>query len=105
MDRIAFSVNGTACSVGSEVDSDKTLVDYIRRELNLTGTKVMCREAGCGACVVAVTAPDPLTGQLKTFSANSAKIWSAFRSSPGAGHGEDKARRMVSVESLLTKEI
>ncbi|XP_048477717.1 probable aldehyde oxidase gad-3 [Plutella xylostella] len=52
MDRIHFTVNGKKCSVGSEVTSDVTLLDYLREGLELRGTKYMCREGGCGACLV-----------------------------------------------------
>ncbi|CAH2982952.1 unnamed protein product [Chilo suppressalis] len=52
MDRIKFKVNGEEHSVGSEVSSDLMLVDYLRTRLELHGTKFMCREAGCGACIV-----------------------------------------------------
>ncbi|XP_013162269.1 PREDICTED: indole-3-acetaldehyde oxidase-like [Papilio xuthus] len=52
MDRIWFAVNGVRYSVGSEVDSTTTLLDYLRSSLHLFGTKYMCREAGCGACIV-----------------------------------------------------
>ncbi|CAH0625260.1 unnamed protein product [Chrysodeixis includens] len=71
MDRITFSVNGDKCSVGSEVDSDTSLNDYIRNHLNLRGTKYMCKEGGCGACVVAVTVCDP---HRRTFSVNSCLV-------------------------------
>ncbi|CAG4933320.1 unnamed protein product [Parnassius apollo] len=52
MDRITFKVNGVQCSVGCEVSSDTTLLDFIRSTLKLSGTKYMCTEAGCGACIV-----------------------------------------------------
>ncbi|XP_046968170.1 aldehyde oxidase 1-like [Vanessa cardui] len=52
MDRIKFHVNGIECSVGSEVSSTTSLLDYIRKTLELRGTKYMCMEAGCGACIV-----------------------------------------------------
>ncbi|CAG9135468.1 unnamed protein product [Plutella xylostella] len=71
MDRITFKVNGVECSVGGEVSSDVYLVDYLRQHLGLSGTKYMCREGGCGACVVAVSARDPADMQRKTFSVNS----------------------------------
>ncbi|CAH2057001.1 unnamed protein product, partial [Iphiclides podalirius] len=58
MDRIVFSVNGKQCSVGPDIDSDLSLNDYLRNYLNLRGTKYMCKEGGCGACVVAVTTVD-----------------------------------------------
>ncbi|XP_041981242.1 xanthine dehydrogenase-like [Aricia agestis] len=52
MDRVDFTVNGEQCSVGCEVDSTVTLLDYLRQNLELRGTKYMCREGGCGACIV-----------------------------------------------------
>nr|XP_049700586.1 probable aldehyde oxidase gad-3 [Helicoverpa armigera] len=71
MDRITFSVNNEKCSVGSEVDTDTTLNDYIRNHLNLRGTKFMCKEGGCGSCMVAVTVSDP---HRRTFSVNSCLV-------------------------------
>ncbi|KAI8427486.1 hypothetical protein MSG28_002019 [Choristoneura fumiferana] len=60
--------------VGSEVDSDVTVNDYLRNILNLRGTKYMCKEGGCGACIVAVTAPDPYTGGRRRMSVNSCLV-------------------------------
>ncbi|XP_061376981.1 uncharacterized protein LOC133318771, partial [Danaus plexippus] len=54
MNRIEFEVNGAKCSVGEEVSSTTTLLDYIRTTLELRGTKYMCLEGGCGACIVSV---------------------------------------------------
>ncbi|KAI5646262.1 molybdopterin-binding domain of aldehyde dehydrogenase domain-containing protein [Phthorimaea operculella] len=73
MDRIVFTVNGEKCSVGSEADSDLFLVDYIRNVLNLRGTKFMCKEGGCGACIVTVTKED-VDGHKETFSINSCLV-------------------------------
>ncbi|XP_045499904.1 abscisic-aldehyde oxidase-like [Colias croceus] len=70
MDRITFSVNGEPCSAGSEVDSDETLNDFLRKRLNLRGTKYMCKEGGCGVCIVAVTVPDA-DGKRTTLSIDS----------------------------------
>ncbi|KAM3961487.1 LOW QUALITY PROTEIN: uncharacterized protein ACR2FA_004382 [Aphomia sociella] len=53
-DRIKFKINGLEYSVGCEVSSDITLLDYIRETAELRGTKYMCREGGCGACIVSV---------------------------------------------------
>lgn len=60
-------------TVGSEVDSDTSLNDYIRNVLNLRGTKFMCKEGGCGACIVAVTTSED--GERKTFSVNSVSAY------------------------------
>ena len=35
-----------------------TLLDYIRNDLGLTGTKLSCGESGCGSCTVTCTFPD-----------------------------------------------
>ncbi|XP_050550462.1 xanthine dehydrogenase/oxidase-like [Spodoptera frugiperda] len=57
MDMIKFKINGLHFSVGCEVSSDVTLLDYLRNYLQLRGTKYMCREGGCGACIVSVHQP------------------------------------------------
>ncbi|XP_037293387.1 xanthine dehydrogenase 1 [Manduca sexta] len=54
-DTVKFKVNGIECEVGSEISSQTKLIDYIRKTLNLSGTKYMCREAGCGACIVSAS--------------------------------------------------
>ena len=38
----------------SYIVEDTTLLDYLRRELALTGTKCACNSAECGACTVIV---------------------------------------------------
>nr|XP_049700113.1 uncharacterized protein LOC110380991 isoform X1 [Helicoverpa armigera] len=57
MGQIKFKVNGVEYSVGSDVSSHVTLLDYLRDRLGLRGTKYMCREGGCGACVVSAHSP------------------------------------------------
>ena len=47
---IQVTVNGQ--SHQSEVEPRMLLVQYIREELGLTGTKVGCDTSQCGACVV-----------------------------------------------------
>ncbi|XP_052749009.1 uncharacterized protein LOC113513039 [Galleria mellonella] len=72
-DKITFSVNGHKYSVSSEVDSDVSLNDYVRERLNLRGTKYMCKEGGCGCCIVAVRAPTD-NGVSRIFSVNSCLV-------------------------------
>lgn len=49
---VTVTVNGAQETV--TVDTNKVLVDMIREDLGLTGTKVGCRTGDCGACTVMV---------------------------------------------------
>lgn len=49
---IKLKVNGETHQV--EVEPRMTLLDFIRNELNLTGTKEGCGEGDCGACTVVI---------------------------------------------------
>ncbi|CAK1542919.1 unnamed protein product [Leptosia nina] len=64
-------LNHGGCPIaGSEVDSDETLNDFLRKRLNLRGTKLMCKVGTCGTCIVAATASDH-DGYRRTYSVNS----------------------------------
>jgi carbon-monoxide dehydrogenase small subunit len=47
---VRFSVNGKPVKVAAE--PDRRLLDVLREELGLTGTKYGCGEGQCGACTV-----------------------------------------------------
>lgn len=49
---ITVHVNGIAET--HEVESNRTLLEFLRDDLNLTGTKEGCNEGECGACMVLV---------------------------------------------------
>ena len=49
---VAFELNGSACEV--EAYPMARLLDVLREELGLTGTKEGCGEGECGACSVVV---------------------------------------------------
>jgi aerobic-type carbon monoxide dehydrogenase small subunit (CoxS/CutS family) len=50
MATIKFTVNGKARSV--ETEPDRLLLEVLREDLGLTGTKYGCGEGQCGACTV-----------------------------------------------------
>jgi carbon-monoxide dehydrogenase small subunit len=49
---ITLKVNGATCTGSPE--ARKTLADFLRDDLNLTGTHVGCEHGVCGACTVIV---------------------------------------------------
>ncbi|XP_063544205.1 uncharacterized protein LOC134752424 [Cydia strobilella] len=73
MDRVNFTINGKQFSAGAEVSVDTTLTEYIRRCADLRGTKYMCLEGGCGACIVNVRARTA-SGEPLTFSVNTCLV-------------------------------
>ena len=50
---LSFHLNGTPLSL-ADVDPEATLLDFIRSQRGLKGTKLGCGEGGCGACTVVV---------------------------------------------------
>src|SRR5690242_15633776 len=52
MARLEFTVNGTRRQV--ETDPERSLLQVLREDLDLTGAKYGCGEGQCGACTVLV---------------------------------------------------
>jgi aerobic carbon-monoxide dehydrogenase small subunit len=50
--RIALSVNGSAFS--GDVDPELLLVEFLRNQLELIGTRVGCNNGICGSCTILV---------------------------------------------------
>ena len=48
--KVGFTVNGVPCEM--DVAAHHSLLDVIRDQLTLTGTKECCTEGECGACTV-----------------------------------------------------
>ena len=55
-----------------------TLFAFLRLHARLPGTKVMCAEGGCGACVVTATYQLPGTKEEVTKAVNAVKNWALF---------------------------
>lgn len=64
---IRFILNDNIVSL-SDVGADQTLLDFLRLEKNLTGTKEGCAEGDCGACTVLVGRL--VSGELKYMAIN-----------------------------------
>jgi aerobic-type carbon monoxide dehydrogenase small subunit (CoxS/CutS family) len=48
---VSFKLNGRDVTV-KQPDPTRSLLDYLRYDVGLTGTKGSCRQGGCGACTV-----------------------------------------------------
>ncbi|XP_055877626.1 uncharacterized protein LOC106059685 [Biomphalaria glabrata] len=70
-DQISFYINGEKHSVSQKLSLTTSLNEYLREVAGLKGTKVMCREAGCGCCSVAVSHLLPDSDKLQTYSVQS----------------------------------
>ena len=68
MSKLVLSINGRACEV--EVEPKTTLLQVLRDQLHLTGTKNGCSQGHCGACTVIV---DGKAVRSCTFLANRAQ--------------------------------
>lgn len=51
-DRAPLSLVVNGVQIESLVEARRLLVDYVREDLGLTGTKIGCEDGGCGACTV-----------------------------------------------------
>ncbi|CAD5228743.1 unnamed protein product [Bursaphelenchus xylophilus] len=68
-EKLIFYVNGKRIE-DDNIDPRTTLAVYLRDHLNLTGTKIGCNEGGCGACTVMLSDIDPLSEEIRHYSAN-----------------------------------
>ena len=53
-DQVSFLLNGVRHDVPRSVPPTRTLLDYLREDCGLKGTKEGCNEGDCGACTVVV---------------------------------------------------
>jgi xanthine dehydrogenase small subunit len=87
---IKFYLNGKYQEL-TEADPNVSILDWLRSEKRLTGTKEGCASGDCGACTVTIGSPDPAqSGQLRYDSINSCIAL------VGSLHG----KHLVTVEAL-----
>jgi len=68
---LVFFLNGRRVEL-RDVSPVSLLVDYLRSpDIGLTGTKIGCKQGGCGACTVIISSFDPRTKQVTHRSINS----------------------------------
>jgi aerobic carbon-monoxide dehydrogenase small subunit len=80
--KITMTVNGK--SVSAEVAANTLLVDFLRRDLMLTGTHVGCDTSQCGACVVHVNGNAVKSCTTLAVQANGAAVTTIEGLSTGA---------------------
>lgn len=82
--RIRFAINGKV--VEGEVEPRKLLVDFIRDDLEMTGTHVGCEHGICGACTISVNGVAVRACLMFAVQADGAIISTV--EAPAEGHAE-----------------
>lgn len=72
MNKICLKVNGK--SYETEISSNLRLIDFLRDELKLKGTKEGCSEGECGACTVIINGKTVNSCLVLAASCNNAEI-------------------------------
>lgn len=67
-----MTLNGKSIKI--EVDGLRTLVDVLREDLGLTGTKIGCREGECGACTVLINGIAVNSCLIPAMKANNCEV-------------------------------
>ncbi|XP_055326065.1 uncharacterized protein LOC129579905, partial [Sitodiplosis mosellana] len=75
---VKFTINQQEYTIRpSEVPIDTSLLVYIRSYARQTGTKFMCLEGGCGACIVNISGIITPAGVSRTIAVNSC-LWPVY---------------------------
>uniref|UniRef100_A0A9L0J346 aldehyde oxidase n=1 Tax=Equus asinus TaxID=9793 RepID=A0A9L0J346_EQUAS len=68
--RLASEVCPCLHVIEKNVDPETMLLPYLRKKLQLTGTKYGCGGGGCGACTVMISRYNPITKRIRHYPAN-----------------------------------
>lgn len=73
---VHFNVNDENVTIkNGQIPPTLSLASFLRSHMGLTGTKVMCNQAGCGACIVTAYVPDESDERgYKVISVNSVRL-------------------------------
>ncbi|KAF6204371.1 hypothetical protein GE061_002712 [Apolygus lucorum] len=71
---VELTINGKPYKIAADMSADTSLNAFIREHAHLKGTKFMCLEGGCGACIVSVKSVHPKSGKEETYSVNSCLV-------------------------------
>lgn len=82
--RIALEINGT--SYQGEVPVRKTLADFIREDVGLTGTHLGCEHGVCGACTVLFNGESVRSCLMLAVQAHEGTIVTIEHLSSAGGH-------------------
>ena len=69
---IDLKVNGDVYKI--QVDTRRTLLEVLREQLGLTGTKEMCNKGDCGACTVIMSGKTVLSCLVLAVEADGKKV-------------------------------
>ena len=80
---IRFTVNGRA--VSGEVEPRRSLADFLREDLDLTGTHLGCEHGVCGACTVLLGGEPVRSCLLLAVQADGAEVTTVEGLAPAGG--------------------
>ena len=80
---IRFTVNGRA--VSGEVEPRRSLADFLREDLDLTGTHLGCEHGVCGACTVLLGGEPVRSCLLLAVQADGAELTTVEGLAPAGG--------------------
>ena len=83
MGRQAARMNVNGKSYARVVDARLTLADFLRHEINLTGTHVGCEHGVCGACTVLVNGRTARSCLMFAVQANGCEVTTVEGLTPG----------------------